>query len=78
MVKNQKAKKKRLLADVTAKEFEELGADLMNRVPGGNQRDFDGQWQAHFCAEPAVCANVWMRLDMDNTDLDDRNLMKNA
>jgi hypothetical protein len=59
MVKNkQRAKKPRLLTDVTAREFEKLGAELMNRVPGGNERDFDGRWQAHFCAEPAKFALI--------------------
>jgi hypothetical protein len=68
--KKQRVKKPRLSTDITAEEFAELGADFFNRVPGGNQRDFDGRWQAHFCAEPEVCADVWRRLEVDNIDLD--------
>jgi hypothetical protein len=70
MSKVQRAKKPRLSADVTAREFAELGAEFMHRDPDGNKRDFDSRWQAHFCAEPEVCADVWMRLDVDATDPD--------
>jgi hypothetical protein len=40
----------------------------MNRFPGGNQRDFDSRWHSHFYAEPEVCADVWSRLDVSDTD----------
>jgi hypothetical protein len=70
MVK-QSAKKPRLLTNVTNTEFEELGAELMiESQVATSQRDFDSRSQAHFCAEPEICADVWMRLNMDNADLD--------
>ena len=60
----KKAKKPKLSVDVTAREFAELGAEFMHRDPGGNKRDFDSRWQAHFCAEPEVCADVWAHLTL--------------
>jgi hypothetical protein len=66
--KKPKAKKPKLTADVTASEFAELGGEIMNRFPGGNQGDFYSRWHSHFYAEPEVCADVWSRLDVNDTD----------
>ena len=68
MAKMKKVKKPKLTADVTASEFAELGGEIMNRFPGGNQGDFDSRWHSHFYAEPEVCADVWNRLDVNDTD----------
>ena len=72
MAKMQK-KKPKLTLDVTAQEFAELGAGIMNRFPGGSSKnhggDFDTRWHTHFYAEPEVCAHVWSLLDIeDNLD----------
>jgi hypothetical protein len=38
---NQKKKKPKLTVDVTAQDFAEIGATIMNRFPGGSSDEFD-------------------------------------
>ena len=72
MAKKHQKKKPKLTVDVTAQEFAEIGAGIMNRFPGGSSDDFDTCWHAHFYAEPEVCAQVWSLLDIeDNLDAPD-------
>jgi hypothetical protein len=67
-MKKPKAKKPKLITDVTASEFAALGGKIMNPVPGGNQGDFYSHWHSHFYAEPEVCAIVWNCLDVNDMD----------
>ena len=60
------AKKAKLSRDVTVDEFTKLGAELMNRDPGGSDgRVFQERWTQHFLAEPVVVADVWQHLAVD-------------
>jgi hypothetical protein len=60
------AKKTKLSRYLTVDEFKKLGAELMNRDPGGSDgRVFQERWTQHFLAEPVVVADVWQRLAVD-------------
>jgi hypothetical protein len=63
----KRAKKPKVSTNASAKDFRELGAEIMNRSMGGSEGIFDTRWIAHFGAEPEVCVDVWSRLDEDDT-----------
>jgi hypothetical protein len=62
----KQAKKPKVSTNTSAKDFRELGADIMNRSTGGSEGIFDTRWIAHFGAEPEVCVEVWSRLEKDD------------
>jgi len=75
-------RRRQTAVDVTVEDFQQLGAELMNReVPNKLTGDGEGplwekfeyRWAAHFHAEPEVCVDVWNRLQ---EDFDDDDLME--
>jgi hypothetical protein len=49
---------------VSAKDFMELGAEMMNRPGSENDASFGRQWASYFAADPVVLVRIWELLDI--------------